>query len=152
MMQSCASAAKLRSGGPILPVGVKAKGLSGLRHLEPSSALRHKRADKAETIGIHQRSPLIVPDALRRRPGQHPPARAATGRSVACAPRPRSWAFEYRERSRCGIETISSRRCPSDVEGTATLIKSCLVGPGRCLSGFSRRFLPFSSGEPVRPA
>ena len=29
MMQSCASAAKLRSGGPILPVGVKAKGLVG---------------------------------------------------------------------------------------------------------------------------
>ena len=29
MMQPCASAAKLRSGGPILPVGVKAKGLVG---------------------------------------------------------------------------------------------------------------------------
>jgi hypothetical protein len=28
-MQSCASAAKLRSGGPILPVGTKAKGLAG---------------------------------------------------------------------------------------------------------------------------
>ena len=30
MMQSCASAAKLRSGGPILPVGMKAKGLVGV--------------------------------------------------------------------------------------------------------------------------
>ncbi len=30
MMQSCASAAKLRSGGPILPVGMKAKGLVGI--------------------------------------------------------------------------------------------------------------------------
>ena len=29
MMQSCASAAKLRSGGPILPFGVKAKGRLG---------------------------------------------------------------------------------------------------------------------------
>src|SRR5262249_52588668 len=28
-MQSCASAAKLRSGGPILPIGMKAKGLVG---------------------------------------------------------------------------------------------------------------------------
>src|SRR5262245_60026188 len=28
-MQSCASAAKLRSGGPILPIGMKAKGLAG---------------------------------------------------------------------------------------------------------------------------
>jgi hypothetical protein len=52
MMQSCASAAKLRSGGPILPVGMKAKGLVGVPPLEPSSALRHKRADKAETIGM----------------------------------------------------------------------------------------------------
>ena len=30
MMQSCASAAKLRSGGPILSVGMKAKGLIGI--------------------------------------------------------------------------------------------------------------------------
>jgi hypothetical protein len=30
MMQSCASAAKLRSGGPILPFGVKAKGRLGI--------------------------------------------------------------------------------------------------------------------------
>jgi hypothetical protein len=30
MMQSCASAAKLRSGGPILPVGAKAKGHAGI--------------------------------------------------------------------------------------------------------------------------
>ena len=29
-MQSCASAAKLRSGGPILPIGMKAKGLVGI--------------------------------------------------------------------------------------------------------------------------
>jgi hypothetical protein len=30
MMQSCASAAKLRSGGPILPFGIKAKGHIGI--------------------------------------------------------------------------------------------------------------------------
>ena len=30
MMQSCASAAKLRSGGPILPFGMKAKGPLGI--------------------------------------------------------------------------------------------------------------------------
>jgi hypothetical protein len=30
MMQSCASAAKLRSGGPILPIGMKAKGHVGI--------------------------------------------------------------------------------------------------------------------------
>ena len=43
MMQSCASAAKLRSGGPILPFGLKPRDLSGFRHLEPLSASRHER-------------------------------------------------------------------------------------------------------------
>jgi hypothetical protein len=43
MMQSYASAAKLRSGGPILPFGMESQGnSSGLRHLEPSSATRHQ--------------------------------------------------------------------------------------------------------------
>ena len=114
---------------------VKAKGRLGNRHLEPSSASRHKRTDKARTVVVPSASSVIVPDAKRRHPGQCPPARAATGRSVACAPRPRSWAFEYRERSRCGIETTSSRRCPSGVEGTATPIELCLVGPEHCPSG-----------------
>ena len=52
MMQSYASAAKLRSGGPILPFGIESQGnTSGLRHLEPSSATRHQWTDRAETVG-----------------------------------------------------------------------------------------------------
>src|SRR4030088_206534 len=52
MMQSYASAAKLGSGGPILPFGIESQGnTSGLRHLEPSSATRHQRTDWAETVG-----------------------------------------------------------------------------------------------------
>jgi hypothetical protein len=39
MMQSCASVAKLRSGGPILPFGIAAiEHPPDARHLEPSSA------------------------------------------------------------------------------------------------------------------
>src|SRR6266403_3981240 len=65
MMQSCASAAKLRSGGPILPFGVESQGnTSGLRHLEPSSATRHQRTDRAETVGC--RSVTSVDYAGRR--------------------------------------------------------------------------------------
>ena len=41
MMQSCASAAKLRGGGPILFLGTKPWFEPGPRHLEPSSATRH---------------------------------------------------------------------------------------------------------------
>ena len=54
MMQQCASAAKLRSGGPILFLGIIAMAQTGTRHLEPSSATRHKRTDWAETVGCLQ--------------------------------------------------------------------------------------------------
>jgi hypothetical protein len=52
MMQSYASAAKLRSGGPILLFGVESQGnTSGLRHLEPSSATLSPAGTGAETVG-----------------------------------------------------------------------------------------------------
>ena len=46
MMQSCASAAKLRSGGPILPFGMKAKGLIGIPPPRTIIEPRHKRMDE----------------------------------------------------------------------------------------------------------
>jgi hypothetical protein len=53
MMQSCASAAKLRSGGPILPFGIEAKET----RRDPATSNRHRphrheRTDKAETVGL----------------------------------------------------------------------------------------------------
>ena len=39
MMQSCASAAKLRSGGPILPFGIEAKET----RRDPATSNRHRR-------------------------------------------------------------------------------------------------------------
>jgi len=50
-MQLCASAAKLRDGGPILPFGMKAK--ETRRDPPPRTIIgdRHKRTDWAETIG-----------------------------------------------------------------------------------------------------
>ena len=52
MMHSCASAAKLRGGGPILFPGMKAKG--GNR--DPATSNRHRdplalEAGRAETVG-----------------------------------------------------------------------------------------------------
>ena len=101
-MQSCASAAKLRSGGPILPIGIKAKGPVG-------------NPPPRTVVGGLQRPPFIVPDAKRGRLVQRPAARSATGRSEACAPRPRSWACEHRERSRCELDTTALRRFASDM-------------------------------------
>ena len=64
MMQSCASVAKLRSGGPILCYGVISHGVpSGHRHLEPSLATRHEWTDWAKTVGCLLRPPVIVRDA-----------------------------------------------------------------------------------------
>ena len=52
MMQPCASAAKLRGGGPILVNGIEAMVDTGPRHLEPSSATRRKSCEHggAETV------------------------------------------------------------------------------------------------------
>ena len=89
-MQPCASAAKLRSGGPILFLGITAMAQTGTRHLESSSATRHKRTDWAENVKCLQQPPFIASGAERRRPAPRPLARAATRRSKAFAPRPRS--------------------------------------------------------------
>ena len=113
MMQLCASAAKLRSGGPILFLGITAMAQTGTRHLESSSATRHKRTDWAETVGCLQRPPFIAPGAERGLLAPRPLARAAKRRSEAYAPRPRSWSCECRGRFRCGLETTAPRRCPS---------------------------------------
>src|SRR5262249_19821677 len=51
MMQPCASAAKLRGGGPILPCGMKA--IEPRR--DPATSNRHRQpsqADFAETVGV----------------------------------------------------------------------------------------------------
>ena len=54
MMQSCASAAKLRSGGPILPVGTKAKG-----HCRDSATSnRHRRSITSGRTGRNCRGYL----------------------------------------------------------------------------------------------
>ena len=127
---------------------------------DSATSNRHRRAitsgrTRPKLSGCLQRSPFIVPDAKRRRPAQRPPARAATGRSEACAPRPRSWACEYRERSWCGLETTCVKAlsfwCKRNRHANWIMPRRTRALPERA-SPFSRRFLPLSSGEPVRPA
>ena len=59
MMQSCASAAKLRGGGPILPVGMKAKGASRVT----ATSNRHR-----QTPSSSRQAPklVVVPSASSR--------------------------------------------------------------------------------------
>jgi len=51
MMQPCASAAKLRGGGPILAYGIEAMAAAGPRHLEPSSATHRKSSRRDPETG-----------------------------------------------------------------------------------------------------
>ena len=84
-----------------------------------------------------QRPPIIVPDAKRRRPVQRPATRTATGRSVACVPRPRSWAYEHRERSPCELDTTALRRSPSGTLEIATPIGPYLAELDHCRNGLT---------------
>ena len=107
---------------------------------DSATSNRHRRLVTSERTrpklwGYFQRPPFIGPDAKRHRPAQRPAARAATGRSEACAPRLRSSVFEYRERSRCELETTAPKRCSSGAKGTATPIESCLAGLQHCPNG-----------------
>jgi len=77
MMQSCASAAKLRSGGPILPIGIKAKGQCRVPPPRTIIGARHKRTDKAETFGVPSASSVLLcrtqNDAVRHNALPHKP-------------------------------------------------------------------------------
>jgi hypothetical protein len=89
---------------------------------DSATSNRHRRSVTSMWTRPIHRAPVTGPDAKQHRLVQRPPARIATRRSEAYAPRPRSWAFEYRERSRCGLETTASKRCSSGAEETATPI------------------------------
>src|SRR6266478_1328385 len=52
MMQSCASAAKLRSGGPILPFGVRAKGRRGIPPPRTVIGVPSQAYGQAETVVV----------------------------------------------------------------------------------------------------
>src|SRR5262249_3068792 len=73
----------------------------------------------------------------RRRRSQAPATRPATERSVACVPRPRSWACEHRERSPCELDTTALRRSPSGTLEIATPIAPCLAELDHCRNGLT---------------
>src|SRR5262249_2061000 len=84
-----------------------------------------------------ERPPIIVPDAKRCRRVQRPATRTATERSVACVPRPRSWACEHCERSPCELDTTALRRSPSGTLEIATPIAPCLADLDHCRNGLT---------------
>jgi hypothetical protein len=114
MMQLCASAAKLRGGGPILRNGIGSHRYSR----DPAtsnrqSATRRKRANGAEAVMCAKsETPFSVRDAGRRPRGSRHRGPSATRRSGSCGPKRRSSSCAHHGHSRSGLQTIEIGRCP----------------------------------------
>ena len=107
---------------------------------DSATSNRHRRpitsGRTAETVGVSSTSSVHCVAGRKTTPSGTTPSRTSRHRAISSlramatimglrVPR----AFSVRARNH------SSRRCPSGVEGTATPIESCLVGPGHCPNG-----------------
>ena len=141
MMQSCASAAKLRSGGPILPVGVKAKGHVGIPPPRtvigaPSQVCGQGRFIALQSLGRTQNNtvwynalPHELPQGDQKLTRQgHDHGLSSTASVLGAGSKP------LRQSAVLLVQKKPPRQLPERA------------------SPFSRRRLPLSSGEPVRPA
>ena len=135
MMQSCASAAKLRSGGPILPFGVKAKGRLGIPPPRTVIGVPSQAYGQAETVVVPSAS-FVHYAGRKTKPSGTMPSRMSRHRAISSlrakatimgfrVPR----AFSVRDRNHFVKALFFG------VEGTATPIESCRGGPGHCPSG-----------------
>ncbi len=75
-MQSCASAAKLRGGGPILNRGAKAI----VQHRVAAASVRHLQPSVSATLGCSNSMALTAPGGAADPPASRPWSRAATTR------------------------------------------------------------------------
>src|SRR6266545_2605579 len=135
MMQSCASAAKLRSGGPILPFGVRAKGPLGIP--PPRTVIGPSQAyGQAETVVVPSAS-YVHCAGRKTTPSGTMPSRMSRHRAISSL-RAKATIMGFRVPRAFSVrdfETTSSGRCSFGVEGTATPIESCRGGPGHCPNG-----------------
>src|SRR5437660_599299 len=97
MMQSCASAAKLRSGGPILPFGVRAKGRLGIPPPRTVIGVPSQAYGQAETVVVPSAS-FVHCAGRKTTPSGTMPSRMSRHRALARyvpgAP-PQAAGFDY---------------------------------------------------------
>src|SRR6516165_790224 len=139
MMHACASAAKLRGGGPILKAGIAAMGESGTppprtviaNPSRPSGRERsHNLGQKHQRVSsIRRRDASVLLRARRRR------ARGATARSAACVPAPRSTSCASTGHPPFAADTIGRAHCLFGTAETATPAGSCRAARAHCPSG-----------------
>src|SRR5262249_16163818 len=145
-------AAKLRSGGPILPIGMKAKGLVGNPPPRtvigtPSQAYERGRNCRG-TLSVLQSLCRTQNDAVRYNALPHEPTQS--DQYLACQGSLRArGAFSVQARyhwaKALSFWYVRNRHA------NCTMPRRTRPFPERA-NPFSRRFLPLSSGEPVRPA
>lgn len=82
MMQSCASAAKLRSGGPILPFGVRAKGRLGIPPPRTVIGVPSQAYGQAETVVVPSAS-FVHCAGRKTTPSGTMPSRTSRHRAIS---------------------------------------------------------------------
>ena len=156
MMRSCASAAKLRDGAPILFPGTRAIGGHGDAASDSCRRAVGRCAEIVKSVGVENLAiALMRRCAGRRRPVLFPSSQSATKQSATFGQGRRSSSFACPWRSPSGLDTISPGRYRPESAGTAKQVGSCRGGPDRYRPEPvpSRAvWLPLSSGEPVKPA
>src|SRR5437660_6614863 len=156
MIQSRASAAKLRSGGPILPFGVRAKGRLGIPPPRTVIGVPPQAYGQAETVEVPSASSNNHCAGRKTMPSGTTPWHTNRHRAISSlrakatimglrAPR----AFSVRARYHCA--KALSFWYVRNRHANWTMPRRTRPLPERA-NPFSRRFLPLSSGEPVRPA
>jgi len=131
MMQSCASAAKLRGGGPILETGVSAPWpASGDRHLGSSSDTDHVLFVRLRKLVLL--SAYLTPPAIQRQSEPRQWSPGAIEQLAICAPALRSLFCVFCRRSRFVPDTTGLMRCLSGGAKSAKLTGSCRGVLGRC--------------------
>jgi len=151
MKQSMASAARLRGGGPILSTALEPWSCSGHRHLESlhvaSSRQSIRRATTMPRVQITCRSATpagISPMVTIRHSAMSSLRASATIIVVLRAPFGPPVRARYYCASVLSLWNLKNRQA-SWIRPRRTRALPALANP------FSRRRLPLSSGEPVRP-
>jgi hypothetical protein len=117
MMHACASAARLRGGGPILNSGTKAMVWHGTPPPRTviASPSRTSGRERSHNWGRHNQhlSSIRQRDAAAHLRARRRRARDAKARSAACAPAPRSTSCASMGHPRFAADTIRQAHCPS---------------------------------------
>ena len=131
MMQSCASAAKLRGGGPFSKPVCQHHGL--LRVTPPRIVIGYRQVlFSSGSESLFCLTAYLTPLATQRQSEPRQWSLGAIGQLAICAPALRSLFCVFRQRSRFVPDTTGSMRCLSGGAKNAKLTRSCRGVLGRC--------------------